>query len=290
MEDITRDLGDPDDPDPWMWSFDDKDASRDATMKTASNSVALSRPPAHLPHIASASSSVSPSPFAAPSRESTSKPCEQETAINTADKGNHASSSREDRSQADPLPPGESTSGDIEMRAVGRGPDHDRNRVRTTHCPFSMCMHTPCYRVKLLPLAPPSTSRCTPITGTQYMYVRPDVPSACMHTPCDRATWAPPDNPHPRIPLSLHVARQEHPSSYPHPPSVLPHPGRIVIGIPTLSTSSPLLHLLIPHRHHLRGAEQETDTRVHVARPSAAAPARHTQVRLWARQATLLQA
>jgi hypothetical protein len=30
MEDITRD---PDDPDAWMWSFDDEDTSRDATKK-----------------------------------------------------------------------------------------------------------------------------------------------------------------------------------------------------------------------------------------------------------------
>ena len=33
MEDITRDPDDPDDTDAWMWSFDDDNASRDATKK-----------------------------------------------------------------------------------------------------------------------------------------------------------------------------------------------------------------------------------------------------------------
>ncbi|KAN0136457.1 hypothetical protein V8E53_005825 [Lactarius tabidus] len=64
------------------------------------------------------------SPFAAPSRPSTSNLREQgtvhTTVINTADSGNHASLSCEDDSQADPVP---GTSGDIETRAAG--PDHD---------------------------------------------------------------------------------------------------------------------------------------------------------------------
>ena len=33
MEDITRDPDNLDDTDAWMWSFDDDDASRDATKK-----------------------------------------------------------------------------------------------------------------------------------------------------------------------------------------------------------------------------------------------------------------
>ena len=33
MEDITRDPDDPDDPNAWMWSFDDDNASRDVTKK-----------------------------------------------------------------------------------------------------------------------------------------------------------------------------------------------------------------------------------------------------------------
>ena len=38
MEDITRDL---DDPDAWMWSFDEDDASRDATKKVRQKSIFL---------------------------------------------------------------------------------------------------------------------------------------------------------------------------------------------------------------------------------------------------------
>jgi hypothetical protein len=33
MEDITGDPDGPDDPDAWMWSFDDEDASRNAMKK-----------------------------------------------------------------------------------------------------------------------------------------------------------------------------------------------------------------------------------------------------------------
>jgi hypothetical protein len=89
-------------------------------LKRASNTPTLTKLTAPLPHIASASSSVSPSPFAAPSRASTSNPREQEAANNTADKGNHVPLSCEDESLA---PPGENASGDIEMHGVG--PDHD---------------------------------------------------------------------------------------------------------------------------------------------------------------------
>ena len=72
--------------------------------------------PAPLPHVALASSSVSPSPSAVPSRESTSKHCE-ETAhiatINTADKGSHASLGRDDESNVDPAP-----RSDVETRTL----------------------------------------------------------------------------------------------------------------------------------------------------------------------------
>ena len=81
--------------------------------------------PAPLPHahVASTLSSVSPSPFAAPSRESTSR-LREETAhtatINTADnlKGIHALLSCEGEDEADLA-----LGGNTEMRAVG--PDHD---------------------------------------------------------------------------------------------------------------------------------------------------------------------
>ena len=119
MEDITRGPDDPDDPDAWRWSFDDEDALRDATKGTSNghllliprffvDTVALffshtktTTTPAPLPdaHVQSASSSVSPSPFAVPSRESTFKPREETVhtaTINTADKDNHAPLSRED--------------------------------------------------------------------------------------------------------------------------------------------------------------------------------------------------
>ncbi|KAN0136385.1 hypothetical protein V8E53_005753, partial [Lactarius tabidus] len=76
-------------------------------------------------HVASASSSVSPSPFAVPSRASTSNPREETVhqrdaaVINTADKGNNGPLSREDESSlansGDPTPPEESTSGNVEM-------------------------------------------------------------------------------------------------------------------------------------------------------------------------------
>ena len=39
MEDITRDPDDPDDTDAWMWSFEDDDASRDATKKVRQKSI-----------------------------------------------------------------------------------------------------------------------------------------------------------------------------------------------------------------------------------------------------------
>ena len=82
------------DPDAWMWLFDDEDASRDATKKARQiylfsiylscdsslitlffsyKTTTTSSPLPHA-HVASASSSVSPSSFAVPSRESTSKP------------------------------------------------------------------------------------------------------------------------------------------------------------------------------------------------------------------------
>jgi hypothetical protein len=73
------------------------------------------------------------SPFAAPSRPSTSNLREQgtvhTTVINTADSGNHASLSCEDDSQADPVP---GTSGDIETRAAG--PDHDGGKGLVQVC------------------------------------------------------------------------------------------------------------------------------------------------------------
>jgi hypothetical protein len=195
MEDITRDPDDPDDPDAWMWSFDDEDASRDATkkvrqnvftfyliprffvdnaflLKRASNTPALTKLPAPLPHVASASSSVSPSPFAAPSRASTSNPREETVhtaTLNTADMGNHAPLSRDDKSLA---PPGENASGDIEMRSVG--PDHDRDQGPVEVCTITPAsparIHTPCNRISLLPrTAPPTASS----TRTQYRCLRP---------------------------------------------------------------------------------------------------------------------
>ena len=36
---LTRDPDDPDDTDAWMWSFDDEDASRDATKKVRRKSI-----------------------------------------------------------------------------------------------------------------------------------------------------------------------------------------------------------------------------------------------------------
>ena len=84
--------------------------------------------PAPLPHahVSLASSSVPPSPFAVPSRESASKPRKETahtTTINTADEGTHVPLSREDEDQADLL-----LGSDIKMRAVG--PDRDRHQVQ----------------------------------------------------------------------------------------------------------------------------------------------------------------
>ena len=136
MEYFTCDADDPDDPDAWMWSFSrTTNASRDATTKARQmvffylyliprffvDNAFLTKTtttiiPAPLPHVALASSSVSPSPFAVPSGESTSKHRE-ETAhtatINTADKGNHAPLGREDEGDVDPAP-----RSDIETRTL----------------------------------------------------------------------------------------------------------------------------------------------------------------------------
>ena len=137
MEDFTRDPNDPDDPDAWMWSFDDEDASRDAAKKVRQmvffclyliprffvdnaflTKTTTTTIPAPLPHahVESASSSVSPSPFAVPSRESTSKPREETVhtaTINTSDNGNYASLGREDEGDVDPAP-----RSDIETRTL----------------------------------------------------------------------------------------------------------------------------------------------------------------------------
>jgi hypothetical protein len=138
--------------------------------KTMSNSVALSKIPGTL-H-ASASSSVSPSPFAASSRASTSNPREETAhtaAINTADKGNHTSLSRED------APPGENASGDIEMRGVS--PDHDRDQGPVEVCTITPTsparIHTPCNRTSILPRTPPPTAS---FTRTQYRCSRLNAP------------------------------------------------------------------------------------------------------------------
>jgi hypothetical protein len=178
-------------------------------LKRASNTPTLTKLTAPLPHIASASSSVSPSPFAAPSRASTSNPREQEAANNTADKGNHVPLSCEDESLA---PPGENASGDIEMHGVG--PDHDLDQGPEEVCTIILranirSVTEPAFSLERLPRGrcwPPSRG---PNTGASV----PTLLSACMHTPCDRASWALPGDPHPRILSSLHAARQEHPSS-----------------------------------------------------------------------------
>jgi hypothetical protein len=39
MEDIAHFPDDPVDPDAWMWSFDDEDASKDATKKVRQNAL-----------------------------------------------------------------------------------------------------------------------------------------------------------------------------------------------------------------------------------------------------------
>ena len=110
-------------------------------------------------HVASALSSVSPSPFAVPSRESASKSREETThttTINTADEGTHVPLSREDEDQAD-LPLG----GDIEMRSVGPDRDRDQGLIEVCLSPsFSyVCIHSQRNRVQ-----PPLTSRCVQIT------------------------------------------------------------------------------------------------------------------------------
>ena len=146
MENTTHDPDFPDDPNAWMWSFDDDDASRDVTKKAhqilfsvyliprfiVDNTFILSHKDDYNTcssthaHVASALSSVSPSPFAVPSRESASKSREETThttTINTADEGTHVPLSREDEDQADLL-----LGSDIKMRAVG--PDRDRHQVQ----------------------------------------------------------------------------------------------------------------------------------------------------------------
>ena len=146
MENTTHDPDFPDDPNVWMWPFDDDDASRNVTKKArqilfsvyliprliVDNTFILSHKDGYNTcssthaHVASALSSVSPSPFAVPSRESASKSREETThttTINTADEGNHAPLSREDEDQADPT-----LGGDIEMCTVG--PDVVETRVQ----------------------------------------------------------------------------------------------------------------------------------------------------------------
>ena len=171
MEDVTRD---PDDPDAWMWWRDDEDAPRDATKKARQMlflirdsslitlfSTTSSSPQTNLLaplHVASVSS-ISPSPFAAPSRASTSKPREENvhtaTIANIA-KSSHALLSREDESQAnsrDATPQRDNTSGDIGTHAVGTDLNQVQDPIQV--CPNSKfsCVrahiHSPCNRVRL---------------------------------------------------------------------------------------------------------------------------------------------
>ena len=126
--------------------------------------------PAHLPHFMSASSSLSPSPFPAPSRASTTEQREEtvHTAmISAADKGNHTPLYCEDESRANPVPPGETTNtrGDIEICSVTIEPKAQ-------------------HRVSLCSLVPTPTSRCTlltPIARAPYRYVGPYAPF-CLYT------------------------------------------------------------------------------------------------------------
>ena len=111
----------------------------DITFLTKTTTIII--PPLPHTHVTSASSSVLPSPFAVPSRVSTSKPREKtaRTAmINTADKGNHASLGREDENEADPAP-----SSDVEMCTVGHDRDRDQGQIEVCLSPtFTVYVHT----------------------------------------------------------------------------------------------------------------------------------------------------
>jgi hypothetical protein len=75
---------DPGDPNAWMWSLDDDDVTKKACqtlflihnfpLLTRNTAPPLAKTPAPMHYIASASSSVSPSPFALPSRVSNYNP------------------------------------------------------------------------------------------------------------------------------------------------------------------------------------------------------------------------
>ncbi|KAH9019927.1 hypothetical protein EDB83DRAFT_120146 [Lactarius deliciosus] len=105
MEDITLD---PDDPAAWLWS------TNDASLPNPSATFDLLQPRSPVPAVASAPSSVSPSPFAPPSRSSPPERENDMTAISVTGSGDDpASVSRENDGQTDPSQ--ESTDNDVEM-------------------------------------------------------------------------------------------------------------------------------------------------------------------------------
>ncbi|KAH9167664.1 hypothetical protein EDB89DRAFT_107363 [Lactarius sanguifluus] len=106
MEDITLD---PDDPAAWLWS------PNDASLPNPNATFDLLQPRSPVPAVASASSSVSPSPFAPPSRSSPPERENDMTAISVTGPGDDpAPVSRENDGETDPER--NSTDNDVEMR------------------------------------------------------------------------------------------------------------------------------------------------------------------------------
>lgn len=303
MEDIARNPDNPDRPDAWMWLFDDEDASRDATKKIrqmfffpsylntqffsnntqGTTQALLTNSPAPLPHFASTSSSPSPTPFAMPSRASTSKFSEKTAHIATisaADKGDHAPSSCKDESQAN--------SGDAVPRRRTRAaisrcvllvPIVIDVRV-CTNATFSFwaCIHTPRNRVRLLLRSPPR-HRVLADDPHHEDPIQALCPFCAYAIPYDRTS------------LHAYSRRSSAPSTSPVKNTPLPP-----LPLRVLSSLTALWKLgTIPALRHFRhiiscfptfapsaqcAQEQDTDNTFHGARRCTVPPAHRAQVRL----------
>ena len=198
--------------------------------------------------------------------------------INTVDKGKHAPLGREDEGDADPAP-----DSDIEMRTVGPDRDRDRGSMQVCPSPTFSCVRAYIRQYQSL-TSPDFEMRADHSHDEDPVQVRASLFPFHMYaysTPHDRTshyTRAPPGVPHH---LYLHVARQKHSSSSPHPPSLPParrngnwDPDPLdVISVASSSDSPPP-----PLRRSAQ--EQDADATVHGTYPCTVPPTRCAQIRL----------
>ncbi|KAF8264060.1 hypothetical protein EI94DRAFT_529466 [Lactarius quietus] len=129
-------------------------------------STAVSQLPAPLPHVASASASVSPLPFAPPSRSSSHQ--NSKTPVHTRDLTIVSATNEHVVGQADPATRVEREDSDVEMGVVGSHHDRAKCPVRLRPDVLSMRIHTPCDRASTPFVAHPRIPS----------YLHPDVKNA----------------------------------------------------------------------------------------------------------------